>query len=111
MAKCRAWSPDWKQPEIFLCYDGTSIAQVMGGARLWRAVGCPGCDQRILAGHGRIIRQMSEAVEEGKELIGRSVASRFGVAWGGAGERSFFDGHVGVYVVAVGGLEPFVTEP
>ena len=52
----------------------------------------------------------SERFEEGEELVGGLVAPGFGGGWFGAGERAFFDGHVGVEV-DLGGLDLFVAEP
>jgi hypothetical protein len=53
---------------------------------------------------------MSQAIEESEERVWRAVAARFAVQRLGAGERSFFDGEVGVQV-HLRGVDLLVSEP
>jgi hypothetical protein len=79
-------------------------------ARQW-TVRVPGC-----SAHGsrtaRLTsagRRWSEAVEEGEEGVGGSVAAGAGVRWGEAGEGFLLDAHVGVQVGG-GGTGVFVAK-
>ena len=66
----------------------------------------------VLSGSARELdAALSEAVEEGEELVvGPVAAGRVGSWWGGAGDRLFFDFEVGVHV-DLGGLDAFMAEP
>jgi hypothetical protein len=104
-----------RAPEAIVCLDplrGTpwngsyARPRIMRPERRSPLVKCP-CWREALG----IIRRGSEAVEEGEQSVWRSVASRPGVGWPGAGESSFLDREVRVDVDARGGVDLFVTEP
>ena len=80
----------------------------MRGPGLWAADGWISCWRAtccVLGWHNL------EAVEEGEELVGGTVASGLGVERRGAGERSFLDGEIGMNVKSVGGFDPVMPEP
>src|SRR6266536_3117087 len=72
---------------------------------------CLGCrdeqGSRSGARHNPVLVCGSEGVEEGQDGVGGAVASGGAAGWCGAGEGTFFDGHVGVEV-GLGGLGRFV---
>ena len=101
-------------PQAVICYDplrGISRNGSYVRPRIMRS------EQRrpwsvVLAGVGAEHNSArSEAVEEGEQSVRRSVASRPGVRWPGAGESSFFDRQVRVDVDPGGGLDLLMTEP
>src|SRR5918992_4019182 len=81
----------------------TRPTRVVTAPRHWRK-------RRRRANAEAVTRAWSEALEEGEQAVWGPVASRSCVGRGGAGERPFLQGEVGVEV-DLGRVDVFVAEP